>query len=381
VKARRVVVVGAGLAGSRCAQALRAEGFDGAITVLGEERHLPYERPALSKEFLAGARGELALRPERHWRDQDIRLRLGRPAESIDVASRTVRAGGLELGWDALVLATGARSRRLQGLGGDGVYALRTLDDAIRLRRELLPGRRLVIAGAGFVGTEVASTALRLGLEVTLTDPGRVPFERVLGAELGALLADRYRTHGVRLRLGTQVARLNRTPSGSLWAAVLADGTVLACDLLLVAVGADPAGELLGRDAVPTDLLGRTALPGVYACGDVAATWHAGVGRHVRLGHWASAATQAAVVARAILGHEAGPVPPPYFWSDQFGFRLQHVGAPADWHRVIIADRGDSIEARYLDAADRLLAALLVNGSAAAVSQLRREVAAEALAA
>jgi NADPH-dependent 2,4-dienoyl-CoA reductase/sulfur reductase-like enzyme len=378
---RRVVVIGAGLAGSRCAQALRAGGFDGAITVLGEERHPPYERPALSKEFLAGARGGLALRPASHWRDQDVRLRLGSRARRIDVASRTVRAGGEELGYDALVLATGARGRRLPGLGGAGVHVLRTLDDAVRLRAELRPGGRLVIAGAGFVGTEVASTALDLGLDVTIVDPGRIPFERVLGAEVGALLADRYRAHGVRLRPGTHVARLERTPAGRPRAAVLADGTVLACDVLLVAVGADPAGELLGRGAVPTDSLGRTALPGVYACGDVAATWHAGLGRHLRLGHWTSAATQAAAVARTILGHDPGPVPAPYFWSDQFGLRLQHVGAPGDWLRVVVDDRGESVEARYLDGAGRLVAALLVNRPAAALSQLRKELGTDALAA
>jgi NADPH-dependent 2,4-dienoyl-CoA reductase/sulfur reductase-like enzyme len=377
----RVVVIGAGLAGSRCAQVLRAEGFDGAITVLGEERHPPYERPALSKGFLAGSRDEVALRPTGDFRDQAIQLRLGRRAESIDVGSRTVRSRGEEFRWDALVLATGARSRRLPKLGGHGVHVLRTLDDAAALRDELVPGRRLVIAGAGFVGTEVASTALLLGLDVTIVAPGRIPFERVLGAEVGALLAERYRAHGISLELGTHVTRLERGPGGNLQTAFLADGTMLACDLLLVAVGADPAGDLLDLGAVPTDVVGRTALPDVYACGDVAAPWHPGTGRHLSSGHWTSAAAQAAAVARAIVGHEPQPPPAPYFWSDQFGLRLQHVGAPVGWERAVVERQGDSLEARYLDAADRLVAALLVNGPAAAVSRLRTEVSVEALAA
>jgi NADPH-dependent 2,4-dienoyl-CoA reductase/sulfur reductase-like enzyme len=203
----------------------------------------------------------------------------------------------------------------------------------------------------------------------------------VLGAEVGALLADRYRAHGVRLKLGTRVARLERGPAGDPRTAFLADGTALACDLLLVAVGADPAGDLLGLGAVPTDAAGRTALPGVYACGDVAAPWHAGAGRHLPLGHWTSAAAQAAAVAGAIVGLEPRPTPAPYFWSDQFGLRLQHVGAPVGWKQAVVESRGDCHEARYLDAAGRLLAALLVNGPAAAVSQLRTEMSGEALAA
>lgn len=378
---RRVLIVGAGLAGSRCAQTLRAECFDGEITLVGEELHPPYERPALSKEFLVGTRSELALQPPAYWEDNEIRLRLGTRVDRVEVAQRVVWTAGESIGWDALVLATGARPRRLPGLSGPGVHVLRTLADARSLRAQLIPGRRLVIAGAGFIGTEVASTALTLGLEVTLVDKGRLPFEGTLGAEVGRLLAHRYRAHGVDLRPETLVTRLGRDSAGALRGVALSSGTELACDLLLVAAGAEPTGELLALPAgIATDEAGRTALPGVYACGDAAAPWHPALARHLRLEHWSSAFHQAATVARTILGRETTSAPSPYFWSDQFGFRLQHVGVPAGWTHVDLDAGADSLEAHYLASDDRLIAALLVN-KPHAVSTLRRRLATEPLAA
>ena len=185
-----VVIVGAGLAGSRCAQTLRAEGFDGPITLVGEEPHPPYERPALSKEFLAGTREELLLQRPTVWADLEIDLELGVRVERIDTMRRLASTTRGDFVWDALVLATGARARRPAAFGGSGVHVLRTLDDARRLRAELVPGRRLAIVGSGFVGTEVASTAAELGVDVTIIDLASVPFERTLGPEVGRLLAE-----------------------------------------------------------------------------------------------------------------------------------------------------------------------------------------------
>ena len=377
----RVVIAGAGLAGSRCAETLRAQDFDGPITLIGEELHPPYERPALSKEFLAGARNDLAVRPSGYWADHDICLVLGTRVDQIDVTRRIARAGQADIGWDALVLATGARPRRLPRASGTGVHVLRTLDDAKRLRAELIAGRRLVIVGAGFVGSEVASTARALGLDVALVDTGRLPFERILGADVGRLLADRYRAHGVDLRLERRIARLRRDAAGVLRAVVLDDGAELPCDLVLVAVGAEPAGELIGEPGgIPTDESGRTAVHDVYACGDVAAPWHRALAGHFRLEHWTSAANQAANVARAIVGREPSRASEPYFWSNQFGLRIQHVGPPSGWRWVSIEGNESSLEARYVAADDRLVAALLVNRPHA-VPRLRRQLAAEALAA
>jgi 3-phenylpropionate/trans-cinnamate dioxygenase ferredoxin reductase subunit len=379
---RRIVIVGAGLAGSRCAQTLRAEGFEGQISLVGEEPHPPYERPALSKEFLVGTREELFLQRPTVWGDLAIDLELGVRVEGIDATRRIASTSRGDLEWDALVLATGARARRPAAFGGSGVHILRTLDDARRLRAELVPGRRLAIVGSGFVGTEVASTAVDLGVDVTIVDQATLPFERTLGPEIGRLLADRYREHGVDLRLGAGVERVLRRSNGTLRGLRLSNGTELERDLVLVAVGAEPAGELLRGAPGPigTDEAGRTRLPDVYACGDVAASWSAAHSRHVRFEHWTSAAGQAAAVARAILGAEPGAKPTPYFWSDQFGLRLQHVGSAEGWERIVLDGDESSLVARYVAQDGRLVAALLVNRPHQ-VGPLRRELAPRLLAA
>ena len=378
---RRIVIVGAGLAGSRCAQTLRAEGFDGSITLVGEEQHQPYERPALSKEFLAGTREELLLQAPTAWAELEIHLELGVRVQRIDTKRRLASTARGDLVWDALVLATGARARRPAAFGGSGVHVLRTLDDAQRLRAELVPGRRLAIVGSGFVGTEVASTAVELGVDVTIVDLASLPFERTLGPEVGRLLANRYREHGVDLRLEAGVERVLRRSDGTLRGLRLWNGTALEGGLVLVAVGAEPAGELLrGTGPIETDEGGRTLLPYVYACGDVAAPWSAEHARHVRLEHWTSAAGQAAAVARAILGREPAASPTPYFWSDQFGLRLQHVGSAEGWERIVLDGHETSLAARYLAQDGRLVAALLVNRPQQ-VGALRRELAPELLAA
>ena len=373
-----VVIVGAGLAGSRCAETLRAEGFEGRVVLVGEEPTPPYERPTLSKEFLAGEREKVELREPEFWAEREIELVLGRRIESVDLLHRSA-GDGLE--WEALVIATGARARRLPFDVPAGVHTLRTVADAAALREELGPGARLVIVGAGFVGAEVASTALKLGAEVTVLDIARVPLERVLGPEVGGLLAERYRARGVDLRAETGLARFVDDAGGRVTAVELTDGTTVPCSTALVAVGAEPAVELVEADrgGIPTDACGRTAIPGVYACGDVASAWRPSVSRRVRVEHWTSAAGQAASVARAILGREQPYDDLPYFWSDQFGLRLQHVGHAEEWAAVEIEGDSDSFTARYLDGEGRPLAALLANRPRE-VAALRRELAGAGLA-
>jgi 3-phenylpropionate/trans-cinnamate dioxygenase ferredoxin reductase subunit len=378
---RRVLIVGAGLAGSRCAEVLRAEGYAGEVVLAGEEEQPPYERPALSKELLAGHRDDVGLRPDRFWAERGIDLRLGTRVRKIDVRRRLARTDAGPIGWDALVLATGARARRLPALDGQpGVHVLRSLADARRLGDALAPGRRLAVVGAGFVGAEVASTAAELGVEVSLLEAGGVPFGPILGDHVGRVLAERYRSAGVDLRTEALVETLRAAPGGRPRALALACGTEVACDAALVAVGAEPATELLGGGAVETDACGRTARPGVYACGDAATVWRPSVGRHARTEHWTSAAAQGAAVARAILGKNASADDIPYFWSDQFGLRLQHVGHGSGWDRVVLEGTPDSFSARYLARDGGLVATLLANRPHE-VAAVRRELAEHRLAA
>ena len=375
-----ILVVGAGLAGARCAEALRAGGCEGRVTLVGEEPRPPYERPALSKGLLAGTKWpeSLALRPDGHWQEQDIDVLLGTRITRIDARSRTaVTDGGRILTWRSLVLATGARARTLDDLPA-GVHVLRTLADALALRRELRPGRRLVVVGAGFIGGEVATSASTQGVDVAVVEAATVPLERVLGQEVGGMIADRYREQGIELRLGAGLAGFRRGPEGRVRGVLLSNGRELTCDAAVLGIGAEPVapvGAPAGRGGIPTDACGRTALPGVYACGDAASTYRPSLGRRIRVEHWTSASAQGAAVAAAILGRDEPHDDPPYFWSDQLGLRLQHVGHPEGWARVEIDGDSASFSACYLGEDGRLVAALLANRPAE-VASLRREVAA-----
>jgi NADPH-dependent 2,4-dienoyl-CoA reductase/sulfur reductase-like enzyme len=354
---RRIFVVGAGLAGARCAETLRAEGYDGELLLVGDEPRAPYERPALSKEFLAGTRSldDLALRPTSFWTEKQVELRLGSRVVAVDRGARTAMTARNEtLAWDALVLATGARVRRLAFAAPDGVHALRTAADALALREDLRPGSRLLVVGGGFVGAEVASTAIELGVEVTMLEANLAPFNRALGPEIGRLLGRRYRQHGVDLRLGVRAAGFRTGLDHRLRGVVLSNGQSVACDTALVAVGVEPARELVAFDPEPP----------VYACGDVSGS----------RGHWTGAATEAIAVGRRILELEPPAEQPPFFWSDQFGLRLQLVGETAGADRVELEGSDDEFVARYLGADGTLLAALAANRPTE-VGRFRRELA------
>jgi NADPH-dependent 2,4-dienoyl-CoA reductase/sulfur reductase-like enzyme len=377
-----VLIVGAGLAGARCAEALKAGGYDGRVLLVGSEPQPPYERPALSKELLVGKKepASLGLRPDGHWQEHGIELLLGTRIDRIDARSHTaVTETGRILSWRTLVLATGARARTLDATPlPPGVHVLRTLDDALGLQRELRPGRRLVVVGAGFVGGEVATSAAALGADVEVVEAAPVPLERVLGREVGELIARRYRDQGIGLRLGAGLAGFRHGPEGRVRGVLLTDGGEIACDAVLLGIGADPVaptGAPAGRGGIPTDACGRTAQPGVYACGDAASTLRPSLGRRIRVEHWTSASSQGAAVAAAILGREEPHDEPPYFWSDQLGLRLQYVGHADSWAQVDVQGDGESFGARYLDDEGRLLAALLANRPQE-VASLRRELAA-----
>ena len=352
-----VLIVGAGLAGSRCAESLRAGGYRGRILVVGEEPAAPYERPALSKGFLAGRQSgpSLALRGHSHWRAQDIELVTDSRIAAIDPRGVAITTDGSMFEWESLVLATGARSRRLPGDDRPGVHRLRSLADAVTLRRDLVAGRRLVIIGAGFIGLEVASTACELGLDVTVVTPDEVPLARVAGPEIGALVADRARAAGVRLLVGTKGTTLLGEVAGRIESVALLGGGEVPCDVALVAIGAEPAGELAhglapiaGDGGVATDTAGRTDRERVFACGDVASVWRPWLGECRAIGHWTSAAVGARAVAAAILGAPAVGPDLPYAWSDAFGLRLQQVGGPPPAEAELVLDTGeDGFEGSY----------------------------------
>ncbi|MFI1539484.1 NAD(P)/FAD-dependent oxidoreductase [Streptomyces anandii] len=348
---RSITVVGASLAGLSTVRALRAEGYDGEIVVVGEERHTPYDRPPLSKDFLT--RGldadALALADEDEYADLDAQWLLGERAVRLDSAGRTVTlAGGRHVRTEGVVIATGARPRTLPGTDGlAGVHTLRTLDDALALRAELSDGLpRVVVIGAGFIGSEVASAAHRMGLHVTVVEALDVPLERQLGREMGLVCSSLHSDHGVRVLCGTGVAGL--IGKDRVTGVRMADGRELPADIVVAGVGVRPATDWLAGsgvrvdDGVVCDAGCRTDVPGVVAVGDVARCPNPFTGRHARIEHWSNATEQAKTAARTLLSGVPAPAPltAPYFWSDQYQVRIQLAGhvAPGDRPEIVDGD-------------------------------------------
>lgn len=329
-----VLVVGASAAGLATAEALRRKGYRGRLTLLGGELHAPYDRPPLSKQVLAGIRSPdtTRLRTAEVLAALDAELLLGDPAAGLDPGTRTVRtASGRELRADTVVVATGLRPRHLPGAqGAEGVHVLRTLDDALALRSDLLASRRLVVVGEGVLGSEIAATARSMGLDVTLAGPRPAPMLAQLGPVVSGRLAALHTGHGVRLRLGEAVGGLTAA-RGRVTGVRLDTGEVLPAEVVVVAIGADPAtGWLAGSglridDGLLCDSRCRAA-EGIYAVGDVAAWHHELFGAPIRLENRTNATEQALAVADNILGADRPYVPVPYFWTDQFDARIQAHG-------------------------------------------------------
>ncbi|MBC2902596.1 NAD(P)/FAD-dependent oxidoreductase [Streptomyces cupreus] len=348
---RSITVVGASLAGLSTVRSLRAEGYDGEIVVVGEERHTPYDRPPLSKDFLKGDidADALALSDADEFEALDVQWLLGERAVRLDPVARTVTlTGGRHVRTDGVVVATGASPRTLPGTDGlAGVHTLRTLDDAQALRAELLDGLpRVVVIGAGFIGAEVASTAHRLRLHVTVVEALDIPLERQLGREMGLVCSSLHTDHGVRLLCGTGVAEL--IGAGRVTGVRLVDGRVLPADVVVVGVGVRPNTDWLAGsgvrvdDGVVCDAGCSTGVPGVVAVGDVARCPNPFTGRHARIEHWSNATEQAKTAARTLLTGVAAPAPltAPYFWSDQYQVRIQVAGhvAPGAEPEVVEGD-------------------------------------------
>jgi 3-phenylpropionate/trans-cinnamate dioxygenase ferredoxin reductase subunit len=338
-------VVGAGLAAQRAIETLRRHGYDGVIRLVAGEPQLPYDRPPLSKEYLAGEAREqsLYLRPAGWYAQNEIDLLLGAQARRLDVESReVVLAGGERLEFSRLLIATGGTPRRLNDTSGyDNVHVLRTLDDARRLRNAIASRPRVVIIGAGFIGQEVAATAKRLGAGVTLLDAAPTPLAAHLGLLLGSWFVRFHRERGVEMILSARIARLHGTKTVS--AIELDDGRRIECGLVVVGIGTEPAttwlrGSGLDERGVRVDPDGCTVIPAVFAAGDASLRLDPRLGRHVRTEHWEAAARQGADAARAMLGVARTGGTLPSFWSDQHGVRIQFIGHAGPGRLVIDGD-------------------------------------------
>ena len=371
---RGFVIVGASLAGAKATQALRDEGYDGAITLIGDEAVRPYERPPLSKEFLQGKseREKVFVHPEGWYAEHDVDLRLQTEVTGLDrAAQEVVLAGGERLGYDAVLLTTGSVPRRLTlpGADLDGVRYLRRLEDSEAIKAAFGTASRVAIIGAGWIGLETAAAARAAGLEVTLLEAAELPLLRVLGTEVATMFADLHRGHGVDLRLGVQVAELIGK-QGAVTGVRLADDSVVEADLVLVGVGILP-NDGLARDAgldvdngITVDAHLRTADPRVYAAGDVANAYLPKLGRHIRVEHWANARRQGATAAKSMLGQDVEFDRPPYFFSDQYDLGMEYTGyaEPGGYDRVVFRGAPDGGEyIAFWLAGDTVLAGMNVN--------------------
>jgi len=365
------VIVGASLAGAKAAEALRQEGFDGRVVLVGAEHERPYERPPLSKDYLRGevGRQKVYVHDEGFYVEHEIELRLGRTATGLDTTTRELQLDdGERLRYDRLLLATGAEPRRLSIPGAelDGVLYLRSVEDSDVLRERLDRGGAVAVVGAGWIGSEVAASARQRGLEVTVIDPASVPLERVMGAEVGAIYRDIHTDHGTRMLMRTSVEAFEGDKA--LERVRTSDGRVLECDFVVVGVGVVPRVELVVQsdivlaNGIVVDEHLRTNVPGVFAAGDVANAHHPFYGEPIRVEHWANALNQGPAAARNMLGQAAAYERLPYFFSDQYEVGMEYTGFARSWDRVVF--RGDPAAREFLAfwlVEDRVVAGMNVN--------------------
>jgi len=365
------VIVGGGLAGAKAAEALREEGFDGRVVLLGEEDVAPYERPPLSKDYLQGESGRDAIWAEEDgWYDaHDVELRMSTKVSELALSSsEVVLDGGERIGFDELLLATGSAAKRLPipGADLDGVHLLRTVHDSDALREALQPGVRVVVIGAGWIGCEVAASAKLRGADVAMIAPEAVPLERVLGPEVGAIYRDVHASKGVELALGTGIEAIEG--NGRVSGVRTSAGSVHEADLVVIGVGAAPRLELAEAagldldDGVLTDDRLRTSAPNVFAAGDIAKAQHPILGERIRVEHWGTALEQGPAAARNMLGRDLAYERIPYFFSDQYDVGMEYAGYAPSYERVVF--RGDPSSFEFLAfwmRGDRVAAGMNVN--------------------
>ncbi|WP_040623314.1 NAD(P)/FAD-dependent oxidoreductase [Mycobacterium parascrofulaceum] len=369
-----IVIIGGGLAGAKAVEALRDRDFDGRITLFAEEERLPYERPPLSKEYLAGKKSltDFTVHDSDWYDDHNVDLRLGSRVSAVNAGEHTVALpDGTTVRYDKLLLATGSSSRRppIPGSDAESVHYLRTYEDAVALNSVLTEGSSLAVVGAGWIGLEVAAAARQRGVDVTVVESAKQPLVAALGETVGEVFAGLHRDHGVDLRLEAQVEEITTT-GGKATGLKMRDGSAVAADAVLVAVGATPnvelaeqAGLAMGSGGVLVDTSLRTSDPDIYAVGDIAAAEHPLFGGRIRTEHWANALKQPAVAAAGMLGSPGEHDELPYFFTDQYDLGMEYVGHASGSERVVF--RGDvaarEFVAFWLDPESRVLAGMNVN--------------------
>ena len=365
------VIVGASLAGAKAAAELRERGFDGRVVLVGAEDERPYERPPLTKDYLRGEspREKAYVHEEGFYAEHDIELLTATTATAIDLGARRVTLDdGRELGYDRLLLTTGAEPRRIPVPGADldGIYYLRTLADADALRERLAAGGRVVVVGAGWIGSEFAASARQGGLEVTIVDPVELPNERVFGPEIGTFYRDVHAAHGVALALGDGVAAVEG--DRAVQRVRTTSGRSFECDFAVVGIGVVPRtalGEQAGLEVgngIEVSAALATSAPGVFAAGDVASAWHPFYGERVRLEHWSSALNQGPVAARAMLGEDVAYDRIPYFFSDQYDVGMEYSGRATAQDSVVFRGHpSDGAFVAFWVDGGRVLAGMNVN--------------------
>jgi 3-phenylpropionate/trans-cinnamate dioxygenase ferredoxin reductase subunit len=349
------LIVGASLAGAKAAEELRTQGFDGRVLLIGAEPERPYERPPLTKDYLRGEseRAKTYVHPDGFYAQQEIELVTGVTVTAIEPgASRVTLDDGRKLGYDRLLLATGAEPRRLHipGADLDGVYYLRTLADCDLLRAQLDAGGRVAVIGAGWIGSEFAASARQRGLEVTVIDPHPLPSERIFGRGIAAFYRDVHAQHGIDFLLGDGVEAFEG--NGAIARVRTAGGRRIGCDFAVVGIGVVPRTGLASdaglevSNGIVADSKLQTAAPGIFAAGDVVNAWHPFYHRRIRVEHWANALNQGPAAARAMLGQRVSYDQIPYFFSDQYDVGMEYSGHAPQWDEVVF--RGDRAGGEFI---------------------------------
>ena len=349
-----VLIVGAGLAGAKAAETMRSDGFDGPITIIGQEAHRPYERPELSKYFLRGERDldAISVHDPAFYSDHNIELRTGVRVAAIhaDVAAVETESGET-IGYDQLLLATGSRPRRLRVPGADldGIHMLRTSDDANALHVAIAAAEHVAIVGSGWIGSEVAASARQLGAEVTLIDPQTTPLERVMGIEVGDIYRDLHDEHGVHLRPESTVESFGGAGTVSMVRTSTGD---VAADVVVVGIGATPRVELAEsaglaiENGITVDEYLRTSDQRIFAVGDIASAWNPTLGARLRVEHWSNALNQGIAVGHTLAGTPTSYDRLPYFYSDQYDLSMEYTGHAPHWDQVVF--RGDVANREFI---------------------------------